>query len=273
MPPTTHRAATCDPEPKVLVDREDAVLTIAINRPAKANAIDAEMIASLSHAYTRLSGDPTLRVAVVRGNGRHFTAGLDLASLAPRLAAGGEGLIPDGGRDPWGMYGEPASKPVITAVHGRCFTAGLELVLNADLCVAAEDTVFGQQEVSRGIVALGGATVRLPQRAGWGDAMRYLLTGDTFDAREARRMGIVQDVVPPGEQLGRAMALAHRIAAQAPLAVQATLADARRALSGPVAESAASLRDDVGPRLFATADATEGITAMLERRSPVYTGA
>ncbi|MFF8786283.1 crotonase/enoyl-CoA hydratase family protein [Streptomyces sp. NPDC015125] len=268
--PTPTAAA---PTEKVLVGQEGAVLTITLNRPEKANAIDADMIEGLSHAYARLSDDPTLRVAVVRSNGPHFTGGLDLASLAPRLATGGEGLIPDTGRDPWGMYGEPATKPVVVAVHGRCFTAGLELVLNADLCVAAADTLFGQQEVTRGIVALGGATVRLPRRAGWGNAMRYLLTGDRFDAQEAWRMGVVQEVVDPGEQFDRATALAHRIAQQAPLAVQATLADARAALRGPIAASAASLRGEVGPRLFATADATEGISALIERRTPVYTGA
>ncbi|MFG2895024.1 crotonase/enoyl-CoA hydratase family protein [Streptomyces sp. NPDC048248] len=261
------------PTEKVLVGREGAVLTITLNRPEKANAIDADMIEGLSHAYARLSDDPTLRVAVVRSNGPHFTGGLDLASLAPRLATGGEGLIPATGRDPWGMYGESATKPVVVAVHGRCFTAGLELVLNADLCVASADTLFGQQEVTRGIVALGGATVRLPHRAGWGNAMRYLLTGDQFDAQEAWRMGVVQEVVRPGEQFDRATALAHRIAQQAPLAVQATLADARAALRGPIAASAASLRGEVGPRLFATADAAEGISALIERRTPVYTGA
>ncbi|MFJ9412398.1 crotonase/enoyl-CoA hydratase family protein [Streptomyces sp. NPDC101393] len=268
--PAPTAAAAAD---KVLVGQEGAVLTITLNRPEKANAIDADMIEGLSHAYARLSDDPTLRVAVVRSNGPHFTGGLDLASLAPRLATGGEGLIPDTGRDPWGMYGEPATKPVVVAVHGRCFTAGLELVLNADLCVAAADTLFGQQEVTRGIVALGGATVRLPHRAGWGNAMRYLLTGDQFDAQEAWRMGVVQEVVRPGEQFDRATALAHRIAHQAPLAVQATLADARAAVREPIAASAASLRGEVGPRLFATADATEGINALIERRTPVYTGA
>ncbi|GAB1688581.1 hypothetical protein KRM28CT15_03840 [Krasilnikovia sp. M28-CT-15] len=158
------------------------------------------------------------------------------------------------------------------AVHGRCFTAGLELVLSADLCIAAEDTVFGQQEVAHGIMALGGATVRLPRRAGWGNAMRYLLTGDQFDAAEAWRMGIVQEVVPRGEQFERALELARRIAAQAPLAVQATLADARAAVAGPVAASAASLRGDVIPRLLATSDAREGVAALLERRRPIYTG-
>jgi enoyl-CoA hydratase len=169
---------------------------IAINRPDKANAIDADIIAGLSRAYTDLSDDPDLRVGLLYAMGDNFTGGLDLASVGPALASGGDGLLPEGGRDPWGMYAEPATKPIVTAVHGRCFTAGLELVLNSDVCVAADNTVFGQQEVSRGIVAFGGATVRLPATVGWGNAMRYLLTGDRFDAAEALRIGLIQRSLP-----------------------------------------------------------------------------
>ncbi|MFE2303534.1 enoyl-CoA hydratase-related protein [Streptomyces sp. NPDC059445] len=138
---------------------------------------------------------------------------------------------------------------------------------------ANEGDAFGQQEVSRGIVALGGATIRLPERVGWGNAMRYLLTGDEFDAHEAWRIGLVQEVVPAGEHLDRALELAHRIAAQAPLAVEATLADARTVLAGPLARSAAALRGEVGPRLFATGDAAEGVASLIERRAPVFRGA
>ncbi len=248
------------------------MLRIALNRPEKANAIDAEMIAQLSQALTLLSDDPGLRVAVIYGNGKHFTGGLDLASLAPRLSTGDDTVLPEGGRDPWGLYRAPASKPVISAVHGRCFTAGLELVLNSEVCIASADTVFAQQEVSRGIVALGGATIRFPERVGWSNAMRYLLTGDMFDADEARRIGLVQEVVPVGGHLDRALELAHRIALQAPLAVQATMADARTVLAGPIAASAASLRGEVGPKLFATRDAAEGIASVIERRPPVFRG-
>ncbi|MEU1028291.1 crotonase/enoyl-CoA hydratase family protein [Streptomyces mirabilis] len=273
MAPTQQRTGgSHTASAKVLVELDGPVLRIALNRPEKANAVDADMIMDLSHAFTRLSDDPDLRVAVIHGNGKHFTGGLDLASLAPRLAVGDDSIIPEGGRDPWGLYREPATKPVVTAVHGRCFTAGLELVLNSETCIAADDTVFGQQEVTRGILALGGATIRLPHRVGWGNAMRYLLTGDQFDAQEAWRMGIVQEVVPAGQELGRALELAHRIAAQAPLAVQATLADARTVLAAHIEASGASLRNDVGPRLFATADVTEGIASLIERRPPVFKG-
>ncbi|MFD5634037.1 crotonase/enoyl-CoA hydratase family protein [Streptomyces sp. NPDC127077] len=274
MAPTQPAAAgENSPTAKVLVERDGPVLRVALNRPEKANALDADMVAQLSSALTLLSDDPGLRVAVLHGHGKHFTGGLDLASLAPRLATGDDSILPEEGRDPWGLYRAPAGKPVVTAVHGRCFTAGLELVLNSEICVAAADTVFGQQEVSRGIVALGGATIRLPERVGWGNAMRYLLTGDEFDAQEAWRIGLVQEVVPAGEHLNRALELAHRIAAQAPIAVQATLADARTVLAGHVARSAAALRGDVGPRLFATGDAAEGVASLIERRAPVFRGA
>jgi enoyl-CoA hydratase/carnithine racemase len=257
---------------KVLIESRGPVLTIGINRPEKANAVDADIIAGLSNAYTTLSDDPSLRVGLLYGIGANFTGGLDLAAVGPRLAAGDDGLLPENGRDPWAMYREPATKPIVCAVHGRCFTAGLELVLNSDVCVAAEDAVFGQQEVSRGIVALGGATVRFPQRVGWGNAMRYLLTGDQFSASEALRLGLIQEVVPPGSQFERALEIVGRIADQAPLAVQATLAQARAAIDTPAADAAARLRK-VAPALMTTADAREGIAAMVERRSPVFTGA
>jgi enoyl-CoA hydratase len=257
---------------KVIIEHRGRVLTIGINRPEKANAIDADIIAELSNAYTTLSNEPALRVGVLYGIGANFTGGLDLASVGPRLAAVDDGLLPENGRDPWGMYGEPATKPIVCAVQGRCFTAGLELVLNSDICIAATDTVFGQQEVSRGIVALGGATVRLPQRVGWGNAMRYLLTGDQFGAREALRLGLIQEVVAPGSHLERALEIAGRIADQAPLAVQATLAEARSAIDTPAGAAAARLRE-VAPALMSTSDAREGVAAMVERRSPVFTGA
>jgi enoyl-CoA hydratase/carnithine racemase len=255
----------------VVVERRGHVLTIGIDRPEKANAFDAEVIGGLALAYGRLAEDPELRVGLVHSRAAHFTAGLDLASIAPAIAAGGEGLLPEGGRDPWRLFGEATTKPIVVAVHGRCYTAGLELVLAADICVAADDTLFGQMEVGRGIVAFGGATLRLPRRVGWGNAMRYLLTGDTFDAAEALRIGLVQHVVPRGEELDHALALADRIAAQAPLAVQATLAEARAADAAAATEARDRLRPLI-THLLATADAHEGIAALIERRAPTFTG-
>jgi enoyl-CoA hydratase/carnithine racemase len=160
------------PGPTVVVEQDRHVLTIGIDRPEKANAFDAEVIGGLSQAYTRLSEDPSLRAGLVYSRAKHFTAGLDLAALAPAIQAGGAGILPEGGRDPWRIFGEAASKPIVVAVHGRCYTAGLELILASDVCIAADDSIFGQLEVARGIVAFGGATLRLPQQVGWGAAMR-----------------------------------------------------------------------------------------------------
>ena len=252
---------------------EGPVLHIVLARPEKANAFDGEMIAELAAAYTELDRDPARRVGLVTAEGRTFTGGLDLPAVAPLLAEDrGDELLPPGLCDPWGLYGPVVSKPVVVGVHGRCYTAGLELVLAADCCVAADDAVFGQQEVTRGILAFGGATMRLPARAGWGDALRYLLTGDTFDAAEALRISVVQQVVPADELLATARGLAERIAAQAPLAVPATLRSARLARDQPTPVVAEALRAEI--RALATsADAVEAVAAMIERRPPVFVGA
>jgi enoyl-CoA hydratase len=159
----------------------------------------------------------------------------------------------------------------VLAVQGTCLTLGIELALASDVVVAADDTVFAQLEVSRAILPFGGATTRFAARAGWGDAMRWMLTGDRFDAAEARRMGLVQEVVPAGSQLDRALELAERIAAQAPLAVQATLANARLAEREGTAAAEARLQGEL-VRLMQTDDARIGMEAFMTRSTPHFTG-
>src|SRR6202011_3363484 len=115
---------------------------------------------------------------------------------------------PDDGRDPWRLDGAWTT-PLIAVAHGWCMTLGIELLLAADIRIAAAGTRFTQLEVQRGIYPFGGATIRLPREAGWGNAMRWLLTGDEFDAAEAHRIGLVQEVTEPGKELERAVALAE----------------------------------------------------------------
>jgi enoyl-CoA hydratase/carnithine racemase len=136
-------------------------------------------------------------------------------------------LVPEGGIDPWGIQTKQVSKPVVMAIRGTCFTLGVELALASDIVIAASDSKFGQLEVARGILPFGGGTIRLPKVAGHAKAMQYLLTGDTFSAQDALQMGMINEVVAPGEEVARAMEFAQKIAAQAPLAVQATLASSR----------------------------------------------
>jgi enoyl-CoA hydratase len=258
--------------PSVIVEQRDHVLHIGLNRPAKRNAFNVEMLEGLGRAYERLERDDSLRAGVVYAQGDNFTAGLDLAEVGPRLVE--ESLDwPDDARNPWRNDGRPWTKPVIAAVHGWCMTLGIELLLAADIRIASTDARFAQVEVQRGIYPFGGATTRLPREAGWGNAMRWLLTGDEFDAAEALRIGLVQEVVAPGNQLDRAVELAERIATRsAPLAVRTTLEAAQRAnREGERAAEDRFVEDVVA--LFKTQDGAEGLMSFMERRQARFVGA
>lgn len=245
------------------------IMLIGLDRATKRNAFDSHMIHDLSLALTEYEDHADLRCAVIFAHGGHFTAGLDLVELQPKLASGvfdfAENQI-----NPWGTTSRKRSKPVIAAVQGYCYTAGIELMLNADLVIAQDDCQFAQMEVQRGILPFGGATVRFVQAAGWAKAMRYLLTGDSFNAQTALELNLINEVLetPP---LARAIELAEQISRAAPLAVQATLASAQEArLHGP--ETAfAQLQQHLNPLLH-TQDAQEGVMAMLQRRLPQFKG-
>lgn len=253
------------------IERDGHVFLMGLNRPEKRNAADFALLQELCLAYGELDRDPDLRVGAVFAHGDHFTGGLDLGDVAPRIGPNGLDLVPEGGLNPWQVGGESQRKPVVMAVQGTCLTLGIELALASDVVIAADSTVFGQIEVQRGILPFGGATIRFPRAVGWGNAMRWMLTGDSFDVTEAHRMGLVQEVVPHGAQLHRALELAHRIAAQAPLAVQATLANARTAIRDGAAAAEERLQPEL-VRLAASEDAAEGMRAFVARDEPQFTG-
>jgi enoyl-CoA hydratase len=255
---------------RVSREKRGQIMLISLDRASKRNAFDMPMLDDMCLAYGEFERDSEARVAVVFAHGDHFTAGLDLANVAAQFAAGWQ--IPEGGCDPWGVFGgSRVSKPVIVAAHGYCYTIGIELMLASDINLCASNTRFAQMEVQRGIFPFGGATMRMHQTAGWGNAMRWLLTGDEFDAHEAYRLGLVQEVVASEELLPKALWLAERIAAQAPLGVQATLASARQAVVEGQCAAAASLHTTV-TRLMASEDAQEGVKAMQERRPGNFKG-
>jgi enoyl-CoA hydratase/carnithine racemase len=255
------------------------VLLVGINRPNKRNGFTARMFRELAEAYTRLDADPSLRCGVLWAHGAHFTAGLDLPSVAP-LMQRGERLAPRGLVDPFELNeldgsGQPFNarrvKPMVVATQGICFTVGIELMLAADVVVAASDCRFGQIEVKRGIMATGGATLRMAERAGVGNAMRLLLTADEFDAAEAYRCHFVQQVVPAGQELAAAVAVAERIAAQAPLAVAAMRRSVLTCVEEGVPAAVAAFRSEQ-QRLANTADAAEGVRSFVEKRAPRFSG-
>jgi enoyl-CoA hydratase/carnithine racemase len=260
-------------EGRILTERRGEILLIGIDRPAKYNGFTPAMFSQLAEAYTLVEDDPQLRVGLLHAHGKHFTAGLDLPSMAP-LMRRGEKAFAFGLVEPLDL-GTPGyrrrTKPLVAAVKGITYTLGIELMLAADVVVAADDCRFSQLEVKRGIMATGGATLRMAQRAGVGNAMLHLLTGDEFGSQEALRLNFVQKVVPAGQELEEALRIAQQIADQAPLAVAAT----RRSVLQAVEEGPARAVGDflaVQQRLSNTEDAAEGVRSFVEKRAARFQG-
>jgi len=255
----------------ILVERRGSVLLIGIDRSEAQNRFDAPMLIGLGKAYHRLDHEDGMRAAVLYGVGRDFCLGIDREAFAAALASG---QLPPKDADyfnPVGLKPPYRSKPVVIAVHGGTKYLGHELFLASDIRVAANDTVFSQGEVARGVFPGGGATVRFAREAGWGNAMRYMLTGDEWGAAEAHRLGLLQEITAPGKELDRALDLANKIAAAAPLGVRATLASSRQALAVDEATALAALPAEFG-RLLQSQDAKEFQRALGEGRAPAYRG-
>jgi enoyl-CoA hydratase len=260
-------------ECKITTERRGQVWLMGLNRAAKHNAFDVEMFQQLAAAYGRLDADPELHCGLLYAHGAHFTAGLDLAQWAPLFAQGRYPELAEQACDPFGLdEHRRLSKPLVVAVQGVCLTIGIELMLAADVRVAAEGARFGQIEVKRGLYAVGGATLRMVQEFGWGNAQRYLLTGDEFDAKEALRLGLVQEIATDAAAaFERGLALAQRIARQAPLGVYASLKSSRLAQHHAERAAVARLLEELKP-VMASEDAREGLQSFLERREACFKG-
>ncbi|MGY3036377.1 enoyl-CoA hydratase [Bradyrhizobium sp. USDA 4354] len=244
------------------------VLKIVIDNSAKKNAFTPLMMEQLSDALTELHDNEIYRVGVICAEGSDFTAGLDMPKFFGPSAE--KRNIKEGNVDPFRLA-KRCRKPVVTAVQGIVFTIGIELMLAGDIVVAAADAHFCQMEAKRGIAPLGGAHFRFLSRAGWGDAMYHLFLCDEFSAERAHAIGLVQEVVPPGEQVGRAMALAAIIARNAPLGIQVTKEAAAKYVESGEAAAIAYIPQIRG-RVLGTADAKEGIQSFIERRAAVFQG-
>jgi enoyl-CoA hydratase len=253
------------------VEQRDHLLLMGIRRPQKMNALSRDMFHALAQAFHRLEHDPELWVGVIWAEGPHFTSGVDLNDWAEAFAAGSPFPVGAGEIDPFSMTGPRLSKPLVIAVQGRCYTWGWELLLNTELRVAATDTRFAMLEVKRGFYACGGATLRLPKEIGWANAQRYLLTGDELGADDAYRLGLVQQLCAPGEQLEAALALAARVAKAAPLGVQGSLRSSRICmLEGEAAAIEPTFRGMA--KVMRSEDAAEGVRSFVERREAVFRG-
>ena len=264
-----HNAERNATDGRIVTSKQGSIFVISIDRPSKLNGFSGVMLDELGSAFSAMEQDPKIRCGVLCAVGDNFTAGLELNKLSNRFAEG-KSLFPEDEVDPVNLK-RLRSKPLVAAVQGICFTLGIELMLAADIVVAASNCRFSQLEVKRGIMASAGATIRMAERAGLGNALRYLLTGDEFDAATALRLGFVQEVVAPGAQFDRAIQLAKSIAEAAPLAVAATLSNARKSVvEGP--SIAAAEIGELQARLRASEDAQEGVRSFVERRTARFAG-
>jgi enoyl-CoA hydratase/carnithine racemase len=254
---------------KITVERRGQIILIGINRPQVFNHIDPETFYGLAKAYHDFDNDPTLRVAVLFGHGENFSRGNDVDAFSA-LAKIGKSLTLGGGQlDPLGRV-QKLSKPLVVVVHGDTWNMGHELHLVADIRVACSDVRYAQTENAFGRVP-GVAPVRLVREAGWANAMRYMLTGDHWDAQTAQKLGIVQEVAPDKEAaLKIGIDIAGRIAACGPFGIKATLEAAHLAINES-ADAAAFAKPEAGyMSLFGSEDFLEGRKAEIENRTPVF---
>jgi enoyl-CoA hydratase len=258
-------------EAKITVERRGEIVLIGVNRPQIYNRFDPDAFFGLAKAYYDFDNDPSLRAAVFFGHGENFSRGIDVDAFAPLARAGAPFATKDGMLDPFART-QHLSKPLIAVVHGDTWNMGHELHLVADIRVASADVRFGQDENTHGRFPGGGSTVRFPREAGWGNAMRYMLTGDHWGAEEAYRMGVIQQIAPnPAQALEAGIGLAQKIAACGPLGIKTTLESAHLAIDESEAAAFAKLDGQFGA-LFHTEDFIEGRNAEAEGRPPVYQG-
>jgi crotonobetainyl-CoA hydratase len=256
----------------VVVERDEHVLLVVLNRPEARNAVNAALTVALGNALDEAEHDDGVRAVVLTGAGdASFCAGADLKAIAR-----GESLNPPG-TEAWGFAGmvnHPISKPIVAAVNGTAVGGGTELVLACDLAVAADTASFGLPEVRRGLIAAAGGLVRLPEQLPRKVAMQLILTGRPIDAATALRWGLVNEVVSPEHVLETALALAHQIAANAPLAVQASKRVALGIRDGslPAEAEAWEASNAEMLALIISEDALEGPAAFAEKREPRWRG-
>ena len=260
------------PNVRATVERRGQVVLIGINRPDVFNRFDPETQHALAVAFTGYEHDDSLRCAILFGHGPNFSRGIDVdahaAAISQAPAADAESLVSYSGTN----GKKRLTKPFIVVTHGDCWNAAHELHLGADIRICAADVRFGQDENTHGRFPGGGSTVRFPREVGWGNAMRYMLTGDHWGAQEAYRMGEVQEIAPTRDAaIEVALRIANKVAACAPLGIKATLESAHLAIdSGEIV--AFGQMGKAYNTLYSTRDFQEGRAAEAQNRPPVYIG-
>lgn len=256
------------------VERDGYVVTLTMNRPEARNALSPDMLVGLADGFAYVDAEPEVRVAILTGAGGHFSSGADLKSMARPS---------DDARVTARMAEEPGlhwkallrdyrlAKPLIAAVEGYAVAGGTEMLQGTDIRIAGDSAILGVWEAKRALFPLGGSAVRLPRQIPYTRAMDILLTARPVSAHEALALGLIGRVVPDGQALNVARAVAEQVAACGPLAVQAILRAWRETEGIPDSE-AMQIQDKIGWEVFASEDAKEGPRAFAEKRAPVFRG-
>jgi enoyl-CoA hydratase len=262
-------------EQQSLLLREDrgAVSILALNRPEKLNALNNELIAALMIALDSIELDPEIRAIVVTGTGRAFSAGADIAAFQRHLETGPAEAVAHFMRPGHRMTRRVESfpKPIIAAVNGLAYGGGCELVESTHIALAAEKASFSKAEINIGIIPTFGGTQRLPRNVGRKAAIELILTGRTFDASEAARLGLINRVVPDLDLLDQAVQLAEALARKPPLTLAAALTAIHRGMDASIDDGLA-IEEAAFMSIVQTHDAREGVAAFLEKRPPAFLG-
>jgi enoyl-CoA hydratase/carnithine racemase len=255
-------------EPVVLVESPaPGVGLIRINRPDARNALNMEVRRRIVDALNEMTEDADIRAIVLTGNAKAFAAGADIKEMA---GAGSIEMMQRGTHKLWkSIYSCP--KPVIAAVGGLALGGGCELAMTCDIIIAGESAKFGQPEVKIGIIPGGGGTQRLTHAIGKYKAMRYILTGDLFGAKEAFDMGLVSELAPDAEVEKRAVAMAQQLAELPPLALLHAKESVLTAMETPLS-SGLAFETKAIQILFSSQDQKEGMAAFIEKRKAKFIG-
>ena len=250
---------------EVLVEHEDGLVIITINRPEAKNAVNRAVSYGVCAAVDELDARDDLRVGILTGAGGTFCSGMDLKAFLRGEVTRVEG------RGILGIAMTPPKKPLIAAVEGYALAGGFEAMLACDLTVASRDARFGIPEVKRGLAAAAGGLMRLPRVIPQRIAMEMALTGDMISAERAAQYGLINVLTEPGQALAEAKKLAARIIANAPLSVAASKRVIVEQRDWPIAEMFARQLEITGP-ILASEDAREGAAAFAEKRKPDWKG-